>query len=56
MPYAYYTHDSGYRHGGLWVAETLDAPWTWCVAKKKVDGRVAVQFERLVGEHGARRR
>ena len=27
MPYAYYTHDSGYRHGGLWVAETLDGEW-----------------------------
>jgi UTP--glucose-1-phosphate uridylyltransferase len=37
----------------LWI--DLDAlegefPWTWCVARKKVDGREAVQFERLVGE------
>jgi UTP--glucose-1-phosphate uridylyltransferase len=24
--------------------------WTWCVAKKTVDGREAIQFERLVGE------
>jgi UTP--glucose-1-phosphate uridylyltransferase len=24
--------------------------WTWCVAKKNVDGREAIQFERLVGE------
>lgn len=37
----------------LWIdleALSLDAPWTWCVAKKKVDGREAIQFERLVGE------
>jgi UTP--glucose-1-phosphate uridylyltransferase len=37
----------------LWIdldAMSLEAPWTWCVAKKKVDGREAVQFERLVGE------
>lgn len=37
----------------LWIdldAMSLDPPWTWCVAKKKVDGRDAVQFERLVGE------
>jgi hypothetical protein len=27
MPYAYYFHDSGYRYGGLWVAETLDGEW-----------------------------
>lgn len=27
-----------------------DFPWTWCVARKKVDGREAIQFERLVGE------
>jgi UTP--glucose-1-phosphate uridylyltransferase len=37
----------------LWV--DLDAlegqyPWTWCVVAKKVDGREAIQFERLVGE------
>lgn len=24
--------------------------WTWCVAKKSVDNREAIQFERLVGE------
>lgn len=37
----------------LWIdldAMSLDAPWTWCVVKKKVDDREAVQFERLVGE------
>lgn len=41
----------------LWIdLEALEAsaaattPWTWCVAEKKVDGRDAVQFERLVGE------
>lgn len=37
----------------LWIdldALTPDAPWTWCVARKKVDGGEAVQFERLVGE------
>lgn len=37
----------------LWV--DLDAlegehPWTWCVARKKVEGRDAIQFERLIGE------
>ena len=37
----------------LWL--DLDAlagehPWTWCYARKKVDGREAVQVERLVGE------
>ena len=41
----------------LWIdLDVLDAtarpetPWTWCVAQKKVDGRPAIQFERLVGE------
>jgi UTP--glucose-1-phosphate uridylyltransferase len=37
----------------LWIdldALSLDAPWTWCVARKKVEGRDAIQFERLVGE------
>jgi UTP--glucose-1-phosphate uridylyltransferase len=37
----------------LWLdLEALEAPgvWTWCVARKSVDGRPAVQFERLVGE------
>lgn len=37
----------------LWIdldAATVDAPWTWCVARKRVDGREAIQFERLVGE------
>ena len=29
LPAAYYMHDSGYRYGGFWVAETLDAPWTF---------------------------
>jgi UTP--glucose-1-phosphate uridylyltransferase len=37
----------------LWI--DLDAlegehPWTWCYARKKVDGREAIQVERLVGE------
>jgi UTP--glucose-1-phosphate uridylyltransferase len=37
----------------LWV--DLDAlegrhPWTWCPVTKKVDGREAIQFERLLGE------
>lgn len=37
----------------LWV--DLDAlegehPWTWCVARKTVEGREAIQFERLIGE------
>ncbi|MFO0647668.1 MAG: UTP--glucose-1-phosphate uridylyltransferase [Polyangiales bacterium] len=37
----------------LWI--DLDAlegehPWTWCVARKKVDGRDAIQWERLIGE------
>jgi UTP--glucose-1-phosphate uridylyltransferase len=37
----------------LWI--DLDAmagefPWTWCIAKKKVDGLEAIQIERLVGE------
>lgn len=37
----------------LWIdldALSVDAPWTWCVARKKVCGREAIQFERLVGE------
>lgn len=37
----------------LWVdLEALegDHPFTWCVVKKQVDGREAIQFERLVGE------
>ncbi len=37
----------------LWIdLDALDGPmpWTWCVARKTVDGRPAVQFERLVGE------
>ncbi len=37
----------------LWIdidALEGDCPWTWCVARKKVDGREAIQFERLVGE------
>lgn len=37
----------------LWI--DLDAlegehPFTWCVAKKQVEGREAIQFERLIGE------
>ncbi|MFO0601587.1 MAG: UTP--glucose-1-phosphate uridylyltransferase [Polyangiales bacterium] len=37
----------------LWIdLDALDGehPWTWCYARKKVDGREAVQVERLVGE------
>ncbi len=41
----------------LWIdLDTLEAsarpdiPWTWCAAQKIVDGRPAIQFERLVGE------
>ncbi len=37
----------------LWIdLEALDGamPWTWCVARKSVEGREAIQFERLVGE------
>jgi UTP--glucose-1-phosphate uridylyltransferase len=37
----------------LWVdVPALEAPaeYTWCVARKRVDGREAIQFERLVGE------
>jgi hypothetical protein len=37
-PYAYYTHDSAYRHGGLWTAPTLDAPWTFrTMTRRAVD-------------------
>jgi UTP--glucose-1-phosphate uridylyltransferase len=37
----------------LWI--DLDAlegefPWTWCIAKKRVDGLEAIQLERLIGE------
>ena len=37
----------------LWIdVAALEAPaeYTWCVARKRVDGREAIQFERLVGE------
>jgi UTP--glucose-1-phosphate uridylyltransferase len=37
----------------LWLdLDALDGkfPWTWCIAKKKVDGLEAIQLERLVGE------
>jgi UTP--glucose-1-phosphate uridylyltransferase len=37
----------------LWVdLDALEsaAPWTWCAARKSVEGRDAIQFERLVGE------
>ncbi len=37
----------------LWIdLEALEGlhNWTWCVARKKVDGRDAIQWERLVGE------
>ena len=28
----------------------LDMPWTWFRVEKTVDGRPAIQFERLIGE------
>ena len=37
----------------LWIdVPALEAPaeFTWCVARKSVDGREAIQLERLVGE------
>ncbi len=37
----------------LWIdVAALEAPsaYTWCVARKQVDGREAIQLERLVGE------
>jgi UTP--glucose-1-phosphate uridylyltransferase len=37
----------------LWIdLAALEAPagYTWCVVRKSVDGREAIQFERLVGE------
>ena len=37
----------------LWIdvdALTAPADYTWCVARKTVDGREAIQMERLVGE------
>jgi UTP--glucose-1-phosphate uridylyltransferase len=37
----------------LWIdVEAIEAPahFTWCVARKQVGGREAIQFERLVGE------
>ncbi len=37
----------------LWIdLDALEAParWTWCVARKKVEGAEALQMERLVGE------
>jgi len=37
----------------LWIdLEALEGehPWTWCVVTKQVDGREAIQFERLIGE------
>jgi hypothetical protein len=37
-PYAYYPHDSGYKDGGLWVAPSLDAPWTFkAMSRKELD-------------------
>jgi len=37
-PYAYYMHDSAYRHGGLWTAETLDGVWRFCpMARAEAD-------------------
>lgn len=37
----------------LWVdldAIEAEHPWTWCAARKTVEGRDAIQFERLIGE------
>jgi UTP--glucose-1-phosphate uridylyltransferase len=37
----------------LWVdLEALEGthPWTWCAARKTIEGREAIQFERLIGE------
>jgi UTP--glucose-1-phosphate uridylyltransferase len=50
-----FPHDSFplFNTNTLWIDLTaLEAPaeFTWCVARKRVDGREAIQFERLVGE------
>lgn len=37
----------------LWIdVDALEGhfPWTWCVARKHVEGQEAIQFERLIGE------
>jgi UTP--glucose-1-phosphate uridylyltransferase len=30
--------------------QALDMPWTYFTVRKEVDGRPAIQFERLIGE------
>jgi UTP--glucose-1-phosphate uridylyltransferase len=50
-----FPHDSFplFNTNTLWIdVAALEAPaeYTWCVARKRVDGREAIQFERLVGE------
>ena len=32
------------------LAASVDFEWTWCLARKSVGGRSAIQFERLLGE------
>jgi UTP--glucose-1-phosphate uridylyltransferase len=51
-----FAHDAipTFNTNTLWidieVLEAREPPWTWCVAKKTVQGREAIQLERLVGE------
>ena len=50
-----FPHDSFplFNTNTLWIdLSALEAPaeYTWCVARKSVDEREAIQFERLVGE------
>ena len=35
---------------GAEALETVDVAWSWCEVEKKVDGRPAIQFERLLQE------
>ncbi|HEY3612655.1 MAG TPA: UTP--glucose-1-phosphate uridylyltransferase, partial [Gaiellales bacterium] len=50
-----FPHDSFplFNTNTLWIdvaALAAPAEYTWCVARKRVDEREAIQFERLVGE------
>jgi UTP--glucose-1-phosphate uridylyltransferase len=51
-----FAHDAipTFNTNTLWIdvdaLASPEPPWTWCVAKKNVDGREAIQLERLVGE------
>jgi UTP--glucose-1-phosphate uridylyltransferase len=51
-----FAHDAipTFNTNTLWidldVLEVTERPWTWCVARKTVHQREAIQFERLVGE------